>query len=479
MRQIAYVALLSLISGLTGAAAEDHRAAITAAGQVPLSFEQATSGNTRWMARGNGYRLAVGAADIEVGLKDEQLRIVFVGADEKAVSTGLDVLPGKVNYLVGRDPKGWVRDVPTYGRVRYSRVYPGIDTVWYGKQGRLEYDLDLQPGADPNQIAMRFEGAKELTVGANGDLRVELEGGSLSLQLPEVYQEGSAGRKRIGCEYELRAGNEVGFHLAAYNKAQPLVIDPTLLYATYFGSNLPTVTSVSVDGSGNIFMGGYTGGNFIPVANAFQPGIHGPQNAFIAKFDSTGTTLLYSTYLGGSQSDFLQGIAVDSTTDDLVGVGYTTSPDFPLVNAVQSALSGIQSAFAFRLNAAGSALVYSTYMAGSGSVANAVALDTPGNAYITGSASSFQATSGALNTCCTFVEKLSTTGGESYAARIGANQGLAIAVDSTGAAYVAGYTTASSFPGGPNGAQKTNRGGGDAFAAKLSAGAPQERGPGE
>jgi hypothetical protein len=468
MRLTGVVALVSLVGGVMGATAEDHRPAITATGQVPLSFERATSGNTRWMARGNGYSVAVGAADVTLGLNSEQLRIVFAGADANAVSRGLDALPGKVNYLVGRDPRAWLRDIPTYGRVRYTGVYPGIDTVWYGKQGRLEYDLDLQPGADPNQIAVRFEGAKKLSLEANGDLRVEMAGGSLSLKLPEVYQEGIAGRKRIASGYELRAGNEVGFHLAPYDKAQPLVIDPTLVYATYFGSGGPTVTAMTVDGSGNIYIGGFTSGNFIPAVSAVQPGLLGQQNAFVAKFDPTGTTVLYSTYLGGSQSDELQAIAIDSTSGDLIAAGYTTSPDFPLVNAVQSSL-GNQSAFAFRLNAAGNGLVYSTYLAGSTSLAYAVALDASGNAYFTGFAKAFQTTSGALNNCCTFVEKLSATGSQVYGAQIGADQGLAIAVDSLGAAYVAGYSTASSFPNNPPGARTTNAGGGgDAFAAKLS-----------
>ncbi|MGA7411992.1 MAG: SBBP repeat-containing protein, partial [Bryobacteraceae bacterium] len=366
MRIIGYIAFASMVGGLMGATAEDRRPAITAASRVPLSFEQATSGDTRWMARGNGYRVSVGAADVRVGLSHEQLRIVFLGADATAVSAGLDALPGKVNYLVGRDPKGWLQDVPTYSRVRYKDVYPGVDVLWYGRQGRLEYDLELRPRADSSRIAMRFEGAQNLALDANGDVRVQMAGGSLSLKLPEVYQEGSGGRMRVRSGYELRDGNEVGFHLADYDKARPLVIDPTLVYATYFGSNNPTVDAMGVDGSGNIYMAGYTNDNFIPVLNAVQAGILGQTNAFVAKFDPTGKTVLYSTYIGGSQVDSLGGIAVD-TNGNLVGTGQTTSPDFPLVNAVQLTFGAFESAFAFGLNAAGNALVYSTYLGGYGS----------------------------------------------------------------------------------------------------------------
>jgi len=340
--------------------------------------------------------------------------------------------------------------------------------VWYGKQGQLEYDLELEPEADARRITMRFEGAKRLVVDKSGDLRVELAGGSLSLKRPEVYQESSGGRQRIAGGYQLRAGNEVVFDLAAYDKTRPLVIDPTLVYATYFGSYYPAVTALAVDGTGNIYMGGYTSYGFIPAVNSVEGGLDGQQNAFVAKFDPTGKTLLYSTYLGGSQADYLQGMAVDST-GNLVGVGETTSPDFPLANGVQAALGANGSAFAFKLNAAGNQLMYSTYLGGSGYASGyAVALDATGSAYITGYANNFQTTSGALNNCCTFVEKLSPLGGEVYAALIGANNGQAIAVDAQGAAYIAGNSTSSSFPNYPPGARRTNAGGVDAFVAKLS-----------
>jgi hypothetical protein len=234
---------------------------------------------------------------------------------------------------------------------------------------------------------------------SNGDLRVEMAGGSLTLKLPEVDQEGSTGRKRIGSGYALRAGNEVVFHLGAYDKAQPLVIDPTPVYATYFGSSHPTVQAVAVDTSGNAYMGGYTNNNFIPSLNAVQSGMLGQTNAFISKFDPTGKTLLYSTYLGGSGYDQLTGISVDSTTGNLVGAGRTTSPDFPLVNPAQAALGTTASAFSFRLNATGSGLVYSTYLGGPGyAVGNDVALDASSNAYVTGIATSFQSTSGTVTT---------------------------------------------------------------------------------
>jgi uncharacterized protein (TIGR03437 family) len=448
MRLIVCIAVASLGS-LMGATAADRRSAIASTAEAPLSFEQATGGGTRWTARGNGFRLAVGAAEIEAGLGDEQLRIRFVGGNDKAASTGLDALPGKVNYFIGRDPKSWLRDIPTYARVRYSGVYPGVDVLWHGNQGRLEYDLDLQPGADSSRIAMRFDGARKLSLDASGDLRVDMAAGSLSLKLPLVYQDGAGGRQRIDALYELRAGNQVGFHLAAYDKSRPLVIDPTLVYASYFGNSL-AVQAMAVDGAGNVYIGGYTSAsNPLPTVNALQPGNARNNDAFVTKFDTTGKTVLYSTYLGGSGDDKLLGLAVDAS-GNLAGTGYTTSTDFPIVNPVISVVSQA-SVFAFKLNSAGSALAYSTYLpAFQGYGGAGVALDASGNAYFTGAAWGPQTTPGALAQgevhpggemyCdpCAYVAKLSSAGAEVYLATLAAYAGNAIAVDAQGAAYVAG-----------------------------------------
>jgi hypothetical protein len=233
---------LATAAALKGAPAEDLRAAVAMAARAPLAFERAT-GNGRWVARGSGYSLSIGAADIDIGLGSERLRIRFVGANAAAQSEGVEPLPGKANLFLGSDPKRWLHDIPTWGRVRYSGVYPGTDAIWYGNQGRLEYDLLLQPGADISGIAMRFEGARKVSVEAGGDLRVEMAGGALALKLPQVYQEGGGGRQQVAATYELRAGTEISFQVGAYDQSRPLVIDPTLVYASYFGSLQPSIAA--------------------------------------------------------------------------------------------------------------------------------------------------------------------------------------------------------------------------------------------
>ncbi len=216
MRFSVYAALLLTTTTLAAAPAN-----------LPLFFER-PAGAARWTARGESYLFSIGPADVEVSLGQERLRVRFAGANAKTSLEGLDPLPGKVNYLIGSDPKRWLRNLPTYARVRAKRLYPGADVVWYGNQGQLEYDLELEAGADPTSMAMQIEGASKLSLDASGDLRIELASGSLTLKRPEVYQQA----KRIEAAYDLRAAGEVRFRLGSYDRSQPLVIDPVLVYAS-------------------------------------------------------------------------------------------------------------------------------------------------------------------------------------------------------------------------------------------------------
>jgi hypothetical protein len=227
----------------------------------------------------------------------------------------------------------------------------------------------------------------------------------------------------------------------------------------------PSIAGVAVDGSGNIYIGGSIGAQYLPTVNPLRAAIAVPSDCFITKFDPTGQTIVYSTYLGGSEEDNLQGIAVDAD-GSLIGTGTTYSVDFPTVNPLQPTFSPTGSAFAFKINPAGDGLTYSTAL--NASFGYGVALDSSHNAYFTGHSDGLPPPQAGLAYCCAFVEELSGTGGEVYAAPIAASTGYAIAVDTLGAAYVAGNSPYQSFPNNPPGAQKTNAGGTDAFVAKLS-----------
>ena len=460
--------------------------------RLPLSFErnvgQVADASAAWVGRANGYGLALSATGATIVPaspdRSDVIRMQFLNARPAAAAKPLEPLPGKTNYLVGRDPKRWIQNLATYSRIEYQNVYDGIDVAWYGNQGQLEYDFRVQPGADPNRIRVRFEGARKLALDSSGDVRIETAAGSLSLRLPEVYQEIAGARKRVQGHYVLRASNEVGFELAGYDRSKPLVIDPTLVYGTYFGNWL-SVAAITTDTLGNVYIGGSAGGG-LPLVDPLQPGMLGSSDVWVAKFNSTGTALLYSTYVGGSGSDSLltpsSSLAV-TAGGELIATGNTWSADFPLVNAAQSQGPTPQYnlPFAFKLNASGSAFVYSTYFGGAptwGASGYSVATDAAGNAYIAGESSgSFATTPGAYQSSYgggysdAFVVKLGPSGALVYSTMVGGAQrdcAAAIAVDSAGNAYVAGYTGSSSFPNNPPGAVTANAGGLDTFVAKLN-----------
>ncbi|HEY1219591.1 MAG: SBBP repeat-containing protein [Bryobacteraceae bacterium] len=401
----------------------------------------------------------------------------FLNARPGADSKPLEPLPGKTNYLVGADPKRWIRNLPTYGRIEYRNIYEGIDVAWYGNQGQLEYDFTIRPGADASRIRMSIEGARKLALNPDGGVDIETAAGAMKLRLPQIYQDAADARQPVQGGYSLEAGNVIGFKLAGYDKTRPLVIDPTLVYGSFLGTGF-SINAITTDSLGDVYVAGFAGAG-MPTVNALQPAATAEGgNGFVMKLNPAGTTVLYSTYFGGTTSDSgMYGIAVDSS-GELAGTGFTTATDFPLVNAAWSKFDATnnQSAIALKLSADGSALVYSTYLPGA--FGAAIALDGSENAYVVGDAyATAVATSGAYQTAFgggyqdAFVAKLDKAGALSYFTFLGGSGielGVAIAVDSLGNAYVAGYTTSVSFPRNPPGARTTNAGGYDAFIAKVS-----------
>ncbi|MGH8584146.1 MAG: SBBP repeat-containing protein [Gammaproteobacteria bacterium] len=417
------------------------------------------------------------------------LRMQLIGANPKPRISGADALPGKVNYLRGNDPKQWRTNVPTYAQVRYEHVYPGIDLVYYGNQRQLEHDFVVAPGADPKTIRLVFQGAEKLDLDAHGDLVLHLTHGTdgeVRLHKPSVYQEVNGARRAIEGRYVLHPGQrndrpQLGFQVAAYDKTQPLVIDPVLVYSTYLGgSGGDAGSGIAVDSAGNAYVTGYTNpSNFGVLVGGFD--------AFVTKLNAGGSALVYSTYLGGGKSDGGFGIAIDNAGNAYI-TGVTYSNDFPTVNPVQGARAGRQDAFVAKLNAGGSALVYSTYLGGSGHEyalddTMGIAVDSAGNAYVTGATYSndfptVNPLQGTLaGTLDAYVAKLNAGGSALiYSTYLGGSDsgyygefGSGIAVDSAGNAYVTGVTYSNDFPT-VNPLQGARAGRQDAFVAKLDAG---------
>jgi Domain of unknown function DUF11/Beta-propeller repeat len=339
----------------------------------------------------------------------ETVEMKLAGANANPALIATDRLPGQSNYFIGNDPKQWHTAVPQFARVRYENVYPGINLVFYGNQGHLEYDFQVAPGSDPSQAELEFLGAKKLEL-SDGALVIQRETGSVRLDAPVVYQEIEGRRQPVEGRFVLRGSNRAGFAIGAYDPARELIIDPVLDFSTYFGgSGDELATSVAVDGSFNIYLAGSTNSTNLPTTpGSFQTALNGAgPNVYIAKITpplgSIVATLDAVTYLGGSGSDTPVGINVDGDGDPFVA-GTTTSANFPTTptNAYQStptsgsACTPLQPAtatpchvFVTKMKFDFTSLLYSSYLSGNGSeAASGMTIDAAGNLYVTGTTTS-------------------------------------------------------------------------------------------
>lgn len=543
-----------------GVGAPASAAVVAEYGRLPLSFE-ANEGQSapevKFLARGSRYALFLtedgavlalskygagaptrrSSAAANAVTKTDVIRMELVGASVDPKVSGVEPLAGKANYLIGNDPSAWHTGVPTYARVRYAGVYSGIDLVYYGNQRQLEYDFVIEPGASARQVRVRFEGARWLWVGADGNLRIVARHGEIAFEKPAVYQVRDGQKELVDGRFVLQGKDEVAFALGSYDAGRELVIDPVLAYSTYLGgSGGDSAAGIAVDAEGNAYVVGTTHSTDFPLkGNPYQTSnkavVNGFSNVFVTKMNPAGSGLDYSTYLGGSGvplalqnplflagGDNASGIAIDRFGNAYI-TGTTYSTDFPVTaRAFQKVNKGaallVTNAFVTKLNPTGSGLVYSTYLGGSGippfadfaipigDSGSAIAVDSAGNAYVTGGAYStdfpvskpaFQEVNNAAGAASdnAFVCKLNAAGsGLIYSTYLGGSgqqfnfagstnynssgdNGQGIAVDAAGSAYVVGKAFSTDFPVTDNALQKTNNQGplqdSTAFVAKLNA----------
>jgi hypothetical protein len=478
---------------------------VEAYGRLPLTFE-ANAGQldpaVRFVSRGQAMTLYLTPAEAVLSLYGAPhtpavVRMRLVGARRDASVAGEDPLPTQSNYFLGSDPRRWRTGVPHFGRVRASGVYPGIDLVYRGNRRRLEYDFVIAPGTDPRRVRLAFSGAESIAIGARGELILRTAAGDLVQPPPAVYQGAGQRRRRVAGRYLLLAQSaaaapaagasaEVGFALGAYDPTEPLTIDPVLGYSTYLGGSLGEfANAIAVDAAGNAYVTGATNSPTFPGVNgsSLQPTKNGDFDAYVTKINPGGTAIVYSTFLGGSQLDEGNAIAIDGTGNVYLA-GNTDSTDFPGVTAasIQPANAGNGDGFVTKIDAAGGTILYSTYLGGPGiDACKAIAVDGLRNAIVTGStqstsfpgvtASSIQPAYGGGG-IDGFVTKINPLGTaivySTFLGGAGEDLGFGVSADTLGNAYVAGQTNSATFPGvGAGSIQPASGGGGDGFVTKI------------
>lgn len=508
---------------------------------LPLSFEMndgQTDERVRLLARANSYSLFLTDGEAVVKLRKQKdgkiyrsaFGITFDGASPEATVEGAHPRENKSNYFVGDDSTRWQRNIANFGKGVYREIYEGIDAVFYGNRTEFEYDFVVSPNADVNQILLNFKGARDVRIDGDGALILKVKGESIKFAAPVSYQETENGREPVASSYVLKGENKVAFTVGDYDHSKTLVIDPKLIYSTYIGGNAEfidivegqgdAVNGIAIDSAGSAYLTGNTDSTDLPVSgDAWQDELElrgddacliaGPLqcgDAFVMKINSTGTAILYSTYLGGHNSDAGFAIAVNASgqayvtggTDPFNAGNFCINPYLfpttlnPYQNKPCYGLRADSDAFFTVLNGSGSDLIYSTYFGGSDEdQGNAIAIDGAGNAYIAGESNSdnlpdknaFQTDHGNNNTDVNdaFIAKFNPneTGNDSllYASLLGGNgEDIArgIAVDAAGNAYVVGDTASNNLavraPAGqslPPLESAFNGGASDGFIAKV------------
>ena len=431
----------------------------------PLAFE-ANHGQTdprvKFLAREGRAELQLMSSAVTLQFSRSVLSFRFAGANASPTIAGEDQLVERRNFLLGNDRSKWHIDVPTFRKVVYRELYPGINLGFYGNQKQIEYDFEVAPGADPRAIRLAFDRSVQPRISPDGDLILSGEGIALIQRKPLIYQTIDGERRRIEGRYKLLSYREVGFEIGEYDHTKLLVIDPTLVYSTYLGGNGDdSGNSIAVDSGGNVYIAGTTASTNFPTHTPAFATNNGLEDIFVTKIDAAGANVLYSTYIGGSGRDRGGAIAIDASGNAyVVGRVDSTSTNFPTTpgSLATSYRGGDFDGVVFKLNAQGDGLIYSTFLGGEeNDSAEGIAVDASGVAYVTGGTKSnaFPITMSAYQSTRAgdtdaFLAKINPAGSallySSFIGGAATDRGSGVVIDGNGIAYIAGYGASPDFP---------------------------------
>ena len=471
-------------------------------GMLPPRFEAAGPGFDGPAFRGYFREYVAEFYPHEVRLRfadGRSLRMIWEGAGPRASVAGEHRLQARTHYLLGNRPEQWRTDVPHYRGVRYGGLYPGVDLRFYAAGQHLEFDLEVAPGADPGAVRLKIAGADSLQLAASGEVVIQAGRHRMIQKPPVAWQPAQAGRIPVPCRYRLAGKDRIAFQAEGYDRSRMLVIDPVLVYATYFGTATnDNIIGVRVDAEGMVYFAGYTSSSdLISTPDSAQTANAGKRDIFVAKLDPRlegQDALVYFTYLGGSEADTPTAIEVDSQGNVYL-TGWTQSTDFPLAgNAPQIQRAGDtgQDAFVTKLNPAVPGpfgLLFSTYLGGTASdTGYAITTDQSGYIYVAGVTKSedFPVTErvfqrGRWGDQDGFIVWLDPNAPDPpaairYASYLGGeynDEARAVAALAPGVVAVAGETSSELFQVTPNAFRPSYQGGGDIFVTVLDLKIPE------
>jgi Beta-propeller repeat len=455
--------LLLSVCWLSGSCGALWAATPPAPPQMPFAFvTNVGQADSRVRAIGTGPKFKAWFEEGSVLLQQgaATMRIGFVGANPQPAITMADPIGATANYLRGSDPQHWQTNVPIFGAVQYEGVWPGVAMAFRQDGAGVKAEYTLAAGADIGEIRLLFDG--DSSIAADGSLIVRTATGEFHEARPVFYQDiayqdiGSV-RTMVSGGFVKTVDGMIAF-AGDYNHADPLVIDPSIQFSGYFGgTGQDNITAVAVNSTFNVIAAGWSLSMDLPASNGVQTSNRGGVDAFVASFSPIGGQLVWCTYLGGSGDDRAFGVAVDASNNTYV-TGWSSSVNFPVVGGVQSRLSGARDAFVAKLNPAGNALIYSTYLGGTGvDYANAIAVDSLGEAVIVGDTTStnLPVTAGVFQRTLAggqdvFVARLAANGGSlSFLTYFGGNStdhGTAVEIDPTGPIVIGGGTNSTNLP---------------------------------
>lgn len=414
------------------------------------------------------------------------IRIDFENSNPHPVFEERDPSNAKSNFFIGNNPSNWKTGIASFGTLAYKDIYHNVDLIYYSFKKGIKSDFVIHPGGNAGSIILKYSGINNIISGKNGDLLIMTDKGEISEHIPEAYQIIDGEKIQVNTRFLVGEDFRVSFEIENYNPAYDLVIDPQLVYCSYFGgsdTDQMFFSSLVKDSKGNNYFTCATASmNFPVTAGTYSASHSGLFDVAVVKLDPSARNVLFSTFIGGTEDDYPYCMTLSGSTDDIVVGGFSHGSDFPTTPGViqETFAGGTGDCIVFKLNNSGTNLMFSTYLGtGLEDYVQDILVDASSNIYLSGySSSDFPTTAGAYQrinvapgTYDFFISKINAAGTTLLASTLiggsAYDRGRGIAIDNSGNVYVIGATEGT-FPTTAGVYDRTFNGVSDIVACKFN-----------